>query len=164
MSNSSSLLWILAGLLSGLHCFQTALLIKLPCLSSCTAFKLHCLSSCHACQAALLSKLHRHQAALLSSCTALATMLVRLALRQGSGDSPWCPKSGYRFARRRHPGMARANAPFTRSVTTLSSLVIKRKSLGQRFGRISVSDQSHGRHGSRAGPGQRRNRRPVYGI
>jgi hypothetical protein len=52
---------------------------------------------------------------------------------------------------RRLPGMARASAPFTRSVTTLSTSANNRKRLGQRFYRISVSDQSHGWHGSRAG-------------
>ena len=45
----------------------------------------------------------------------------------------------------RPPGW-RASAPFTRSVTTLSRSAINRKTLGQRFSRISVSDQSHGWH------------------
>src|ERR1700685_3642450 len=45
--------------------------------------------------------------------------------------------------------LAHVIAPFTRSVTTLSSSAINRKRLRQRFGRISVSDQSHCGHESR---------------
>jgi hypothetical protein len=52
----------------------------------------------------------------------------------------------------RQPGMARASAPFTKSVTTLSRSAINRKTLEQRFGRISVSDQSHGWHECSAPP------------
>src|ERR1700684_26383 len=60
--------------------------------------------------------------------------------------------SGGTCVRALRPGTAHAIAPFTRSVTTLSSSAINRKRLGQRFGRISVSDQSHCGHGSRARP------------
>jgi len=42
---------------------------------------------------------------------------------------------------------ARANLPLARSVTTLPSYSIKRKTLRQRLDRISVSSESHGRHG-----------------
>src|SRR5215475_454594 len=51
-------------------------------------------------------------------------------------------------------GAALTIAPFTRSVTTLSRSAINRKSPGQRFGRISVSDQSHCGHGNSARRGQ----------
>ena len=44
-------------------------------------------------------------------------------------------------------------SPLARSVTTLPSYWIKRKTLRQRLGRISVSDESHGGHGPCAGYG-----------
>src|SRR5215469_7779073 len=46
----------------------------------------------------------------------------------------------------------RPRSPFTRSLTTLSRSAFNRKSLGQRFVRISVSDQSHSWHACGARP------------
>src|SRR5580698_7582903 len=48
---------------------------------------------------------------------------------------------------------AHVYSPLARSVTTLPSYWIKRKTLRPRLGRISVSDESHGGHGPCAGYG-----------
>lgn len=53
---------------------------------------------------------------------------------------------GHRRVDIARPSWRRAFSPHARSVTTLPSYSIKRKTLRQRLGRISVSDESHGRH------------------
>src|SRR5712691_8950836 len=60
-------------------------------------------------------------------------------------------RTGHSRADFARPARAPRCVPLTRSVITLSSPPIKRKRLRQRFGPISVSDQSHGGHGAWAG-------------
>src|ERR1700691_5184917 len=50
-----------------------------------------------------------------------------------------------------HPARRMAGAPLARSVIALSRSAMNRKRLWQRFGRISVSDESHCGYGPRAG-------------
>ena len=72
---------------------------------------------------------------------------------------PWTTAAQTQPARR-----GRASLPLARSVTTLPSYSIKRKTLRQRLDRISVSSKSHGGQGRRAGTGRGRRRPYVQAV